>query len=186
MNGREASLFVILGAAVAGFLYSLTDSGQTFFTNVANSASNLFMNRGIRNCNPGNIRRTGIQWRNSFLTQAACESAGRVWDPDFVVFYAMPDGERAIGHQLATDIGRGQNTVSLIIAGNRASGLYGYAPVEDGNDTDSYVAEVSDALGVAPETLIDTSSIPSLAAAIMKRETGYVEDSDTLFNAVYS
>jgi hypothetical protein len=82
--------------------------------------------------------------------------------------------------------GAGQNTVSLIIAGNRASGLYGYAPAEDDNDTDSYVSEVADALSVAPETIIDTSSIPSLAAAIMKRETGYVEDPDILFNAVYS
>jgi hypothetical protein len=178
MNGREATLLGILGIALAGFLYSLTDSGKTFFTDVANSAGNLFVNRGIRNCNPGNVRRTGTVWKNSYSTQVACEAAGRVWDPDFVVFYTFADGERAIGHILSSYLGRGLNTVSLIIST--------WAPASDDNDTEGYTNEVSSDVGIAPETLVDSSYIPSLAAAIMKRETGYVEDPDTLFNAVYS
>jgi hypothetical protein len=185
MSDREITLLFLLIGAGALYWYSTTPTGAAFVSSATDAIAGAFVNRGIRNCNPGNIRRTSIQWRNSFATQAACESAGRVWDPDFVVFFTMPDGERALGHQLITDIGRGQNTVRLILAGDPDAGLYGYAPASE-NDTESYISDVCAAVGVADSTNLDTGYVPSLASAIMARETGYVEDPDTLFNAVYS
>lgn len=185
MNARETGLLIALGVGIAALLYSLTDSGKALVSNIADAAGNLFVNRGIRNCNPGNIRNVGIAWNNSFRDQASCEAAGRVWDPDFVVFFTMPDGERALGHQIITDINRGQNTVRLILAGDPDLGFNGYAPASE-NDTESYISDVCSALDVADSTTLDTGSTPSLAAAIMKRETGYVEDPNVLFTAVYS
>lgn len=136
------------------------------------------MNRGIRNCNPGNLRRTSIVWNNSYQTQTACEAAGRVWDSDFVVFYTLFDGERALGHDLDNAVNAGYNTPSALISH--------YAPASDGNDTATYAQNVAAALGIDIGDQIDPSLLPQLTAAVMKQETSYVEDFNALSSAVYS
>lgn len=179
MNRREITLLVFLFGAGALYWYSTTPSGAGVFGSLGDAIGGVFMNRGVRNRNPGNIRRSSIVWRNSFQTQAACEAAGRVWDADFVVFFAMPDGERGIGHILEQYASAdGINTCGGIA--NR------YAPPSE-NDSASYANALAADLGVAPDTIIDVnSSLPQLAASIMKRETGYVEDPNVLQVAVYS
>jgi hypothetical protein len=185
-SNREIVLLLALAGAAALFWYSRTSGGAAVVQSLTDSVAGAFVNRGVRNCNPGNIRRTNIRWQNSFADQASCEAAGRVWDNDFVVFYTMQDGERALGHQIATDLSRGQNTVRLMIAGDPSQGFYGYAPSSE-NDTETYIANVCEYLGVTDTDILDDSSRPQIAQAIMKQETGYIEsDPNVLAQAVYS
>ena len=162
----EIALYSLLAASVALFLYSLTDSGARVLASVADSAGALFMTRGIRNCNPGNIR-IGSGWKNSYRNQAECEAAGRVWDSEFVVFYTMADGVRALGHLLLNyQSDYGIDTIDGIVSR--------YAPASDNNDTASYINFVAGELGVSPGThLAVNDSLTPLASAIMFRETGY-------------
>lgn len=186
MSNRELLLLITLAGAGALFWYSRTSGGSTVVQSLADSVAGALVNRGIRNCNPGNIERSGIAWNNSFQTQSACESAGRVWDTTFVVFYTMQDGERALGHQIATDLSRGQNTVRLMIAGDPSQNFSGYAPSSE-NDTETYISNVCSWLGVTDTDTLDDSMRPQIAQAIMKQETGYIEsDPNVLSNAVYS
>ncbi len=169
----------VLGVAVVGYLYTLTQAGARQLADATDYIGGLFVNRGIRNCNPGNIRRTGTVWNNSFVTQATCEAAGRVWDPDFVVFYTMADGVRAVG-KILTSYSRayGINTVTGIA--NR------YAPPNE-NDTASYTDKLAAAVGVGPGQIIDVyASLPQLAQGIMYLETGYADTSDNIAAEVYT
>lgn len=185
MTPREKTLLVLLFGAGALALASLTPSGKALVTSAENAIGGAFVNRGLRANNPGNIRRSNIVWRNSYQSQAECEAAGRVWDTDFVVFFTIPDGERALGHQIATDLARGQNTVRLIVAGDPTMQLYGYAPASE-NDTETYITNVCNALGVTDSDVLDDSLRPQIAQAIMTEETGYKEDFSVLTQAVYS
>jgi len=180
VNNRVAILLVLLGSAVTAYFYSRTRGGQDLLTSASDAIGGLFVNRGIRNCNPGNIRRTSDHWLNSFASQAECEAAGRVWDSEFVVFYTMADGVRAMGHLLSNyDRKYGLTTVAQIVTR--------YAPPEDGNDTASYIAEVAGALGVSYDTVIDVQSmLPQLTAAMMMRETGYSDSYDNIAAEVYA
>lgn len=186
MSNRELFLLFSLAAAGALLWYSLTPNGAAVVQSVSDSVAGALVNRGVRNCNPGNIERSDIAWNNSFQTQAACEAANRVWDSTFVVFYTMQDGERALGHQIGTDLARGQNTVRLMIAGDPSQNFSGYAPSSE-NDTETYIANVCSWLGVADTDILDDSMRPQIAQAIMKQETGYIEsDPNVLATAVYS
>lgn len=179
MNAPTKILLVVLVAAVAAFAYSLTPSGATAFASLAGSFGGLFVNRGIRNCNPGNLRNSGIQWDNMYLTQAACEAAGRVWDPDFCVFYTMSDGVRALGHDLSTAVNEGYDTLSTLIPH--------YAPPTE-NDTAGYVAFVQQQTGWDPATytIATNSDLPTLTAAVMLKETGYTDDISNISSEVYA
>lgn len=171
---------VLVLAATAGAAFAIgTEQGRKVLSDVTDAVKNLFVNRGVRNCNPGNIRRSSDQWAGAYTSREQCEAAGRVWDDEFVVFYSMADGERALGHVLRTyGNAYGLNTVRLIVTR--------YAPPSE-NDTESYVQFVASQLGVAPDTIIDVQeSLPTLAGAIMVKETGFTDSFDNLSQAVYA
>lgn len=150
-----------LGAAVALWLYSRTDQGQAVVSSIAKKAGDLLgAPRGIRNNNPGNIRRNNVNWQGA-LSRAAVDQAGLEWDDTFVQFDTPANGVRAIGHILMSYQARNLVSVDSIIRTWSAT------------DQDAYVANVSDALQVQPDDVIDVqASLPQLATAIIQQENG--------------
>ena len=91
-------------------------------------------------------------------------------DHDFVVFKAPEWGIRAIAKILLSDARNGITNVRGII--NRWA-----PPVE--NNTDAYIAAVSNQLQVNPDQYIDiTVEMPGLVKAIIKHENGLQPYSD--------
>ena len=111
--------------------------------------------RGFRNKNPGNIRR-GIDWQGMSATQT---------DSAFVQFDDPIYGIRALNKILKTYyIKYGLNTVRGII--NR------WAPPSE-NNTNSYVNDVAQQLGVGPDEVIDVPArAADLSRAIIRHENG--------------
>jgi len=111
--------------------------------------------RGIRNNNPGNIRDTkGDTWEGQAGTDGA-----------FAIFSAPEFGLRALA-KLLNNYERlhGINTVKGIISR--------YAPSNE-NNTAAYIASVSAALGIDPETTFSIEArLPELMQAIIKHENG--------------
>lgn len=175
---RQTALLIALGAVGVLFALSRTKKGELVVSDVATAVGNLVSNRGLRDNNPGNIRRSSDKWQGA-LSQADVIGGGGVWDAAFVQFETIGYGVRALGHTLLTYNSRyGLNTVRQIV--NR------YAPPNE-NDTDAYVDFVAERLQVSPDAQIDVGSwLPQLAAAIMRRETGYTDDLDNIRLQVYS
>ena len=116
------------------------------------------MSRGLRNNNPGNIRRSKVRYKGE-----VCPSR----DPDFKEFSTMAYGYRAVFVLLDTYRSRyGLTTIRQML--NR------YAPPTE-NFTEGYVRFVADYSGVMPDEIIDTRSekdmIP-IVAAMSKIENG--------------
>ena len=116
------------------------------------------MSRGLRNNNPGNIRRSRVRYKGEVRPSR---------DPDFKEFSTMAYGYRAVFVLLDTYRSRyGLNTIRQML--NR------YAPPTE-NFTEGYVRFVADYSGVMPDEVIDTRSekdmIP-IVAAMSKIENG--------------
>lgn len=115
--------------------------------------------RGIRNNNPGNIRKLNVAWVGMADLQT---------DKDYVIFTEMAYGIRAMAKILMTyQRSHGLNTVRTII--NR------WAPPVDNNDTKSYVAYVARVIGVDPNFIIDVKDYQTMQAfieAMVKQECG--------------
>lgn len=111
--------------------------------------------RGIRNNNPGNIRR-GQPWLGLSDTQT---------DGDFDQFISPEYGIRALGLLLTNYQRRsGLNTIAQIISR--------YAPTNE-NNTQAYINSVSAQLGVDPNERIDVASnLTNLIPAIILHENG--------------
>lgn len=112
--------------------------------------------RGIRNQNPGNIRKTKIAWK------------GKVPSPDgeFEQFISPEMGIRAIAKDILTGYRRGDDTVAKIIAA--------WAPPSE-NNTAAYVKTVAAHVGVLPDQVIDVDSwaiMRPLVEAIIRVENG--------------
>ena len=123
------------------------------------------LTRGIRNNNPGNIRKTGIRW------QGMAPEVEQT-DKEFVRFIAPEWGIRAMARDLKTDYSQGQRTVRALI--NEWA-----PPIE--NDTSAYVSAVSRALGVGPDdTLTLSAHLDPLVRAIIKHENGFQPYSDDI------
>jgi len=137
------------GTALTSGLSNITETLEESFIMVTR------LPRGIRNNNPGNIRR-GSPW----LGRSAMQS-----DSAFVQFDAPEYGIRALGILLRNyQAVRGLNTVRGII--NR------YAPPVE-NDTGSYVNSVANALGVSPDEPINVvANLSRLIPAIIRHENG--------------
>jgi hypothetical protein len=111
--------------------------------------------RGIRNNNPGNIRK-GIKW------------LGRVEpgkDAAFIEFKTMPYGIRALYIDLINKHKSGLRTIQGII--------YRYAPPSE-NLTDAYVASVAKQIGI-PATAVfppTADNFKKFAAAVARHENG--------------
>jgi hypothetical protein len=111
--------------------------------------------RGIRNNNPGNIRK-GINW------------LGRVEpgkDASFIEFKTMPYGIRALYIDLVNKHKSGLKTVRDII--------YRYAPPSE-NLTDAYVASVAKEIGIPANAIFEpkASTFKKFAAAVARHENG--------------
>lgn len=149
-------------AAIGAYLVTQSEKGKNIAqvavdtgSDIIESVANVFGSaRGLRNNNPGNIRRTGVSWQGMAPTQS---------DASFIQFISPEYGIRAMARILKNYIAGGYNTIQEII--NRWA-----PPIE--NDTGAYVRAVSSSLGVAPNTPIDDSNLPALIAAIIQHENG--------------
>lgn len=113
--------------------------------------------RGVRNCNPGNIRRDETAWDGLLPMQT---------DPEFCQFKTPAWGIRALATVLLNyQRLHGLRTVRGIISR--------WAPPEDGNDTAAYIAAVARRMVVDPDGEIDLHSparLFGLTRAIIAQE----------------
>lgn len=114
--------------------------------------------RGIRNHNPGNIRRTGDPWRGLAALQS---------DPDFFTYETPPDGIRAMAVILQNYQEKNDRKTIREIIGR-------WAPPEE-NDTESYADWVARRMDTAPDEPINVGHYPTalaLVKAITRMENG--------------
>lgn len=127
--------------------------------------------RGIRNRNPGNIRRSGDRWQGLAPAQP---------DLDFFVFESPLWGIRAMAKILRNYQRRyGLRTINQIIGR--------WAPAVE-NDTAAYAAAVAKAMRVGTGQrldLADAATLRDLIAAIIRHENGVQPyDLDTIETAI--
>lgn len=114
--------------------------------------------RGIRNNNPGNLRRTADRWRGLHPEQT---------DPEFFRFTAPEWGYRALMRTL-------QNYRRRHGCSTLADFIYRWAPVRE-NNTAAYLHAVCADLQVPPTYVPDVDdrdTLCALAAAISRVENG--------------
>ena len=127
--------------------------------------------RGLRNNNPGNIRKTSDLWQG--------EVTGS--DKSFKTFVSMEYGYRAMFVLLRSYINKGYDTIEKII--NR------YAPPSE-NTTSSYIKHVSERTGIAKNKKLrfsDSQSMKDIVAAISRSENGVkanLEEVEKGFNLI--
>ena len=116
------------------------------------------MSRGLRNCNPGNIRRSKTRYKGEKLPSR---------DSEFKEFESMAYGYRAMFVLLDTYSRRyGLCTIRQML--NR------YAPPAE-NFTEGYIRFVSEKTGIAPDEIINTRAardMVPLVAAMSQIENG--------------
>ena len=116
------------------------------------------MSRGIRNCNPGNIRRSRVRYRGEKHPSQ---------DPDFKQFESMAMGYRAMFILLDTyRVRYGLRSIRQMIER--------YAPPTE-NHTALYIDAVCDMTGIRPDERIDTRSrrvMVPIVAAMSRIENG--------------
>lgn len=150
---RQTKLLVTLGALIALYLLARTDKGAAIVTDVLSSGA-----RGIRNNNPGNIRKsTTTVWQGQVPPDQQL-------DPDFVTFSAPEFGIRAMAKTLRTYFSLGFNTIERIISR--------WAPAKDKNNTAAYIAAVANETGLSPSAELTTLDIVRLIPAIIRHENG--------------
>jgi len=162
--------FILLGAlaaAVGIWVWSRTAPGKSAVGALADYVGDLVNGpHGIRNNNPGNIKRTNIRWDGSIPADQVQAVLGIPYDPTFEQFVSPDKGVRAIGHVLRSKASRGLTTVDSIIRDYSET------------DQDAYVVNVARALGLAPETggqyqdIDVTAVLPTFATAIIQQENG--------------
>lgn len=115
--------------------------------------------RGVRNNNPGNIRKSKDQWEGAIGD-----------DGEFVTFDSPESGARAMAKNLMSYGRQGYDSIEKII--NR------YAPPSE-NDTQSYIDSIVSATGI-PATqsidLTDHDTLVTLTQAMSFHETGHRYD----------
>lgn len=152
LAGLTAALFFTRKAAAS----SAPEAAQPgAFDNVVSDVLSVVGPRGIRNNNPGNIRRTSEQWQGMAPEQT---------DPEFVQFITPEDGFRAWAIILRNyRIRYGAQTLQQIITR--------WAPPSE-NDTQAYINSVSSRSGIAPDAVVHESEYPQLLEAMTKHENG--------------
>lgn len=111
--------------------------------------------RGVRNSNPGNLRKSKDQWEGAIGD-----------DGEFVIFDSPESGVRALAKNLQSYGRQGYDSIEKII--NR------WAPPSE-NDTQSYIDSVVAATGIPATQSIDLTNpdvLASLSEAIGFHETG--------------
>jgi hypothetical protein len=155
----DGLVYGVLGLFGLLYLYSRTDQGSQTISDLEAGIVNLPSGaRGIRNNNPGNVRKSNTPWLGLAPQQT---------DPEFFQFVDMAHGVRTIAMILETYSTKyGLDTVSGIV--NR------WAPPSE-NDTVAYVSAVASSAGVAPDDpldLTDADTMFSLVRAIIAHENG--------------
>lgn len=115
--------------------------------------------RGLRNNNPGNLRRTSIDWVGKI-------PFAQNPDKDFEQFQTLPHGIRAMMRDLITDYEKGLDTVTKLIRE--------YAPAFE-NNTASYINTVVSYTGIGANQQINGLTKPvliGLCKAIVLVENG--------------
>ena len=122
--------------------------------------------RGIRNNNPGNIRRGPDKWKGLMEP-----------DPDFYQFFTPEFGIRAIARLLMNyQKLYGLDTIRKLIAR--------WAPPEDGNPTDIYGDFVAEKVGLDKDVPIEVKDhLVELVKAIIEFENGFNPYSDETITA---
>lgn len=118
--------------------------------------------RGIRNCNPLNIRRGKSLWLGMCQKQT---------DKCFVQFTSRIYGYRAAFVLLSRYIERGTNTIGKIVAR--------WAPSTDGNNTQAYIGFVAETAGIgASETITfgEREKLVEIVRSMAQMESGVIED----------
>jgi len=114
--------------------------------------------RGIRNNNPGNLRRTTQKWMGLRDPQT---------DPEFFTFKNPTYGIRALARTLLTyQDNYDLRTIRQIISR--------WAPPSE-NNTDAYIKSVSEATGFTPDQTLDMhayNDLKALVLAIIRHENG--------------
>lgn len=114
--------------------------------------------RGIRNKNPGNLRKSGDKWQGLSAKQT---------DKDFFVFEHEVYGIRALARVLINYQDKyNRRTIKKIIEH--------WAPPNE-NNTAAYIAAVSSAVGVSPTAKLDlhtAAHLKPVVMAIIKHENG--------------
>lgn len=111
--------------------------------------------RGLRNNNPGNIRKSATGWQGMSIDQSG--------DSAFVQFASPVYGIRAMGKILTNYMARGINTIQDIVST--------WAPSVE-NDTAAYIAAVSRQTGIAAGSMVTSADLPALVNAIITHENG--------------
>lgn len=110
--------------------------------------------RGLRNNNPGNIRKSSTAWQGMAPQQT---------DSAFVQFVAPEWGIRAMGKILQNYMARGLTSIQDIIST--------WAPPTE-NDTQAYINAVSGDTGIMPGSIVTQADLPALVSAIIRHENG--------------
>ena len=132
------------------------NGGVSRYYDKSSSTSNSGTALGVRNNNPGNIRKSKDVWVGQ---------TGN--DGSFVTFATPAHGIRATGKNLLSYARQGYVTPEQIITR--------WAPPEDHNDTEGYIKFVSDYLNVPRDTVLDLTDLDTLtrlSMAIMIQENG--------------
>ena len=128
--------------------------------------------RGYYNNNPLNIRISSDAWRGKVTPNT---------DGAFEQFVDLAHGYRAALVILRNYINKyGQNTIRKMITR--------WAPPEDGNDTESYIRNVSKLSGIGADTVItasDKESLVKIAYAMSISENGYKDKAGQDIKARY-
>lgn len=121
------------------------------------------LSRGVRNNNPGNIRRSSIKWLGLSSLQN---------DSQFCQFDTLMYGVRALLIVLRTYYNKHNcNTIRKVISR--------YAPSTE-NNTEKYIKFVSDYLSIPPDFEMSLSTSLRVALPIMVFESAYRVHPETL------
>ena len=136
----------------------------------ASAKSTQGMTRGIRNNNPLNIRHSSSKWQGMAKKQT---------DRAFVQFTHRKYGYRAAFVLIRSYIHKHHaNTIGKIIAR--------WAPSSDGNNTQGYIAYVSQTSGIPadePLRFSDQQKMVSIVRSMAQMESAIIEDIDLLNEA---
>lgn len=127
------------------------------------------MNRGIRNNNPTNIRRTNDKWRGLAPLQQ---------DRGFFQFSDKIYAYRATFIILSNYMKKGVNTIGKIIRR--------WAPASDNNDTNAYITFVCRTAKIDSPTALDIKdkkTMVEIVRTMTMMESGFVEDLQVLNDA---
>lgn len=115
--------------------------------------------RGMRNNNPGNLRRSDSSWQGKIPFSQSTDTA-------FEQFVLYKWGVRAMIKLIRNYIGSGSNTIAKIITK--------YAPASE-NNTNKYITDVAAWSGVNPNTVLNPNDYELLKKVIIamgRKENG--------------